>query len=168
MPSKGLVFISKTTFSGASSVNIDNCFSATYKHYLIRRNLSHSVGAVDLQARMRVSSADDTGANYRRQYINAVSTSIGAARETAQTAWNGAFGISESTSIGFAEMWVSNPFDAARTTFWTDFGYTMTGNISLAAEVGAHDLTTSYTGITFYPLSGTITGSISVFGLVTA
>lgn len=166
MAKKGLIFISKTSFSGATSVNVDSVFSASYTHYLIRRNLSGSIATTSVQMRMRVSGADDTGSNYRDQYVTASSTSVSSARTTAVTSWSAGLGDTEATSIGFQDTWVSNPFDAARTTGWTDYSQAATGNIAIVARVWAHDLTTSYTGFTLFVTAGTITGSVSVFGLV--
>lgn len=173
MAKKGLVFITKSTFSAASTVSVDNCFSATYTHYLIRRNLSGTVAGNRLDIRMRVSGADDTGANYRYQTLEGNGTTVSGARFTAQTA-TPALGFTETTSMGFQEAYVSNPFDAARTTVWLDDPNTQTGSLNCVSIVGEHDLATSYTGFTVVIAQslgasiGTITGSISVFGLVTA
>lgn len=169
MAKKGLVFITKSTFSGVTAVNVSGCFSATYTHYLIKRNLSGTTGVVSVAMRMRSGSTDDTGTNYRYQYYSASSTSVTGARVTGATLWADAYGYTETTTFGYSETWVSNPFDAARTTAWADSGATQTGNIGLQSYAFAHDLTTSYDGFTVaLNGAGTMTGSISVFGLVTA
>lgn len=167
MAKKGLVFITKSTFSAASTVSVNNCFSATYTHYMIRKNLSGTVLDSNLDFRLRVSAVDDSGANYRRQILTASSTTVSGSRTTGSTSWIN-IATSETTQAGFSDWWVSNPFDAARTTLWADMGYSTATNITLDTRVFAHDLATSYDGFTIINGSGTITGSISVFGLVTS
>lgn len=169
MAKKGLVFISKTSFSGSSAVNIDNCFSATYVHYLVRANFSASAALNGVHVGLRAAGTTTTAANYRRQQLGASSTTISGARATGETAWQNALGYTEATSIGYRELWISNPFDAARTTSWGDMSYDVTSSIAMYPTVFAHDLATSYDGFSATPAGGaTITGSISVFGLVTA
>ena len=157
--------IATTDFSAVSSVSIENVFSASYQHYLVVRNLLGSVGGASLDVRLRVSGTDSSGADYRRQLVSADSTSVAGVRVTGNTAWVSALGVNEATAIGYDALRISNPFETVRTTAWTDVGYTVTGNITLARQVMAHDLATSYTSLTVLPSSGTITGSITVYGL---
>lgn len=168
MAKKGLVFISNTSFTTASSVNVDNCFSATYTHYLIKRNLLGSSAGTYVAMRLRVSGSDASGTNYRRQYISPDSTTINANRSTGDTLWFQGAGYVESTTMGFSETWVCNPFEAVCSTAWSDVSLSATSTITAVTNVMAHDLTTSYTGFTLVTGAGTITGSVSVFGLVTA
>lgn len=165
MPKNGLVKISKTTFSAVASVSIDNCFSTTYTHYLVKRDISGTAGQSVL-VRLRVGGADASGADYRYQYIDAASTTVAGARGTGQTSFGWGLGIIEGTAIGYTETWISNPFETVRTTAWCDTSSTVTGNIVLDSFVFEHDLATSYTGFTASVGSGTLTGSITVFGLV--
>lgn len=155
----------EVSFTTQSSVSIDNCFSATYTHYLVVRNLLGSSGDVALGVRLRVSATDASGADYRDQYVNASSTTIAGARATGATSWTAALGYTEATAFGFEQLRVSNPFETVRTTAWCDRSSDADGSIVLDRRVYAHDLTTSYDGITVIPASGTITGSIKVYGL---
>lgn len=155
----------EVTFSGSSAVNIDGCFSATYTHYMVTRNLLGSGAGNYLDVRLRVSGSDDSGTNYRQQYVWATSTSISGARATGQTYWGAAFGATEATAIGYGALRISNPFEAVRTTAWADMSTTATGNIDLYRFVYAHDATTSYTSMSVIPRAGTVTGTIRVFGL---
>lgn len=166
MAKNGLVLITKTSFSGASSVSIDNCFSATYTHYIVTRNCLFSGGVVNVRGRLRVSGADESGATYRYQYVNASSTSVTGARTTGATFFEALLGYGETGAFGFAEAWISNPFEAVRTTAWSDSPNDHSGSIVLQSLVQANDNATSYTGLTIYPSSGTMTGSIGVWGLV--
>lgn len=157
--------IATTSFTASSAVNIDNVFSASYTHYLVVRNLLGSGTNENIKVRLRVGGADDSGANYREQYVDAGSTSVSGGRVTGQTSWLAAMGVNETTAFGYALLRISNPFEAVRTTAWADFTADADANIALQRRVMAHDLTTSYTGLTVIPTAGTITGSITVYGL---
>jgi hypothetical protein len=159
------VKITKTDFTTSSAVNIDNCFSATYRHYLVVRNLLGSVGDQSLNVRLRVGGADDSGTNYRYQRVYVITTSVAADRATGVAQMSEALGKTETAAFGYGMLRISNPFEAVRTTAWTDSSTDADGGPILSRLVHAHDLTTSYTGLTVIPLSGTITGSITVYGL---
>lgn len=166
MAKNGLVLITKTSFTAQASVSIDNCFSAAYTHYIVKRNLLGSGAGNAINLRLRVGGADASGANYRRQYLSVDSTTAAGGRITGETSFANALGYTEATTFGYSETWISNPFEAVVTTLWIDAGNSPTGNINQLVQVMAHDLTTSYTGFTAYPAAGTITGSIAVYGLV--
>lgn len=153
------------SFSGSSAVNIDGCFSAAYTHYMVTRDLLGSVNNENLNVRLRVSGTDDSGTNYRRQEVDAASTTVAAVRATGETFWRAGLGRGLTVQAGYGQLRISNPFDAVRTTAWTDWSYNADSTISLNRLVMAHDLTTSYTSLTVYPASGTITGTIRVYGL---
>lgn len=164
--------LASQTVSAVASVSFDNCFSATYTHYLVVRNLSGTVALNTLTARLRTGGADATGANYRIQRIVASGSSSSAAQNTAQTSWNNGFlGSTETTAFGFSSTLISNPFDAAVTTAWANWGYAQTGNIEQNVTLYAHDLATSYDGISFIlaqfggASTGTMTGTITIYGL---
>jgi hypothetical protein len=162
---RGLTKVASASFSGAASVSIDNCFSATYTHYIVKRNLLGSSALANIAMRLRVSSTD-TVTDYRRQILSAGSTVVSGVREVTQTSWAAALGYTEATTFGYSETWISNPFEAVRTTAWNDHGYDQTGSVYVEAQVMAQDGATSFTGLTAIPSSGTITGTISVYGLV--
>lgn len=158
-------FITSASGTAVSSLSINNCFSAGYDHYLVTRNLLGSAADIALGVRLRVAGVDASGTDYRDQYVNATGASAPAgARATGATSWT-AVGYTEATSCGFQRTWISNPFGTVRTTAWSDRSSTITGNIELTSRVYEHDLTTSYDGFTVIPASGTITGSLYVYGL---
>jgi len=165
LASGDLQFITSASGSAASSISINGCFSAAYDHYLVMRNLLGSAGGVSLDVRLRVSSTDASGANYRTQGLSASDATIGGARYTGDTSFRNVLGYTEATSIGFSRLWISNPFAAVRTTAWSDHSVSVTGSLSLQSFVYEHDLATSYDGLSIIPASGTVTGSLYVYGL---
>jgi len=59
---------------------------------------------------------------------------------------------------------VGSPFESVHTTGYSNTGSLATGNITYDIYAFGLDVTTSYTGFTGFVASGTVTGSISVYG----
>lgn len=160
--------IIKTDFTAASSVSVDNCFSAAYQHYLILRNLSGSSADQAIRFRLRASGADSTGFNYRQQNLLANDSTNTATRSLPSdslSSWANVLGHTETASCGFLQLRVSYPFQSEVTSAFAYFSYDADGSLRLYQNLGSHDLTTAYDGFTAFPASGTITGSITVYGL---
>lgn len=163
MAKDGLIHITKSTFSGVSSVNIDNCFSSNYTHYLVSQNI---FGGSYCYIRLRSSGSTESGANYRNQYIYFDGTLVAGGRATGATYWDNQAGYTDAGGAIMTEIWFSNPYESVRTTVYTETAGVLTGNLVGYTQVGAHDLSNSYDGFTIVPGGGTLTGSVSVFGLV--
>lgn len=166
MPSPGLILITKASVTSATSLVIDNCFSSTYSMYLVRRNLSaNALSQVNI--RLRVGGVDAAGSDYRNQAIYAQGAGAAAVRSTLQTSFLNGLGTLQTTQIGYQHTWINNPNEAVPTTLWVDESQAPTGNILLQSFVQAHDLATSYTGMTLLVSGGvnTMTGTVAVFGL---
>ena len=148
------------TFSGASSVSVNDVFSATYNNYKIL--IDHSVStALNTTIRLRVSGADDTTANYARQYLVAVNTSVSGGRSTGQTSWILNAPINNRAS---AECTLFNPFNSLQTSMQVVNQADYAGSNIAVLDTYAFQQTTSFTGFTFIASTGTFTGSISVYG----
>ena len=145
----GLVLLNTTSFSGVSSQSINDVFSTTYDSYKIISTGTQTVARPSF--RLRVSSADATGSNY----------------EFCDTAGNTSTNTSFIPINGTGQWWISfdliNPFLAEATRMLS-----LAGNATNALRFSSsrHNLTTSYTGLTILPEggSGTVTGSISIYG----
>jgi hypothetical protein len=92
---------------------------------------------------------------------------------SSSTAITGTVGSGQtSASIGFAygtgngqEINVFDPFEAT-VTLQETFQSSLTGALQVTRLVGAGlNLSTSFTGFTIFPASGTITGTIRVYGV---
>jgi hypothetical protein len=159
----GLNFISKTTFSASSGISLNDIFSATYENYKIMINVeSASVNGVGLRTRFRVSGADNTTNNYAYggYYVGALDVE-GASFLGSTTNTSFDFGGNmNSTYGGGMEHTIYSPFVTKATKFLaTGVGYRqLTGG-------GGFRGTTSFTGYTITPNSGTITGSVTVYGM---
>lgn len=161
-----LKFITSVSFNAAASVSVDGCFGPLYQHYVVTRNLLASAGAsTEIYVRLRASGSTTSAANYREQYVYADTTNVVGGRTTGNTYWGNALGRAEATTFGLSQLRISNPYEVVRTTAWADYGQAQTGTIIIVRRVFAHDLAASYDGFTATPASGTITGSISVWGV---
>ncbi len=148
------------TFTGVSSVSFNNVFSATYDNYLIHGRLTGSTDA-PIYFRARSSGTDNTSSNYKRAcwYYTFQNPSV----------WNNyesSADLAQQFPIGgigsvnnLIQCEVSSPFLTDETIIR---GQT-SGNNQFFSH-GVMSVTTSYDGCTIYPNSGTMTGTLSVYG----
>ena len=148
------------TFSGASSVSLNDVFSTTYQNYRI---LITGTGTAnqDFGMRLRVSNSDDsTASSYVYQYINGNSTTVAGLRNTTNLWYVGIIG---STLKSQLELTLAYPFEVSPTNFYCS---SASGESSafLRLSGGTHNQSTSYTGFSLIASSGTISGEVSVYG----
>ena len=150
------------TFATATSVTVNDVFSATYDNYLI---LIDQVGTADsdLNWRFRVSGADNSNANYQFQFTDIQTVSNFASNRTT----NGTSG--RVTSLNNAnrnrnEVMLYSPF-MTRTTSYFSTGQKTDGTTpSTTFYSGAFNATTSFTGFTLLPQSLVTSGNMSIYG----
>jgi hypothetical protein len=155
-----LKLVGSTTFTSASSASLDNLFSSTYENYKVVIAVSGS--QVVLNYRLRASAADNTTAAYSNQYLVADNTTVVASRATGLT----------SGSIG---QMVTGGYSGFETTFYRPFvaDATISRTVSACNVAGGYisdyqsnfSTGTSFTGLSIIPTSGTITGTMRVYGL---
>jgi hypothetical protein len=158
----GMVKVGATSFTAASSVPINNVFSATYKNYKVYIELTSSVNSGG-GFRFRVSGADNSTANYSQQVMNVFGTSTAVSRTTGATSFSSVMDNNPSGSS--AELTIFNPFATSKTYLHSHAMYDAT-NSELLLRSSAFNATTSFDGFTLLPASGTITGTLKVYGLV--
>lgn len=152
----GLAFITGTTFTTSSAVNVNNCFTATYENYRVLIRVSPSTTSYTM-LRLRASGTDTT-TNYSGTLIynnngNApAGTTLGTG--TIQVLGN-------SANNGSSAFDVMSP-QASRNTFVVGQAYNHSGDS--VSFFGSHGGTTQFDGLTIYPNTGTITGTLLVYG----
>jgi hypothetical protein len=164
LPSGALTLINTTTFSAVASQSINDVFSATYDNYKIFIDCTHSAGGVGFSLRYRVGGADNSTANY--QWTQVV-------RDNTTTSVLGVSGLNQtSASLGTVygtrnaqEINVFSPFLASETLHDTHLISLSTSTEINRIIAGGLNLTTSFTGFTILPASGTITGTVRVYGV---
>ena len=155
---QGLVLINTTSFSAVASQSINDVFSTTYDTYkILVAGLSSAGGG--LQARLRVSGADNSTANsYVGQSITANNTALVGLRTTSNL-WR--LGGINSSIIGGFSVDLFDPFKATPTGF-SNLTCRSDSGAFIDFSVGTHNQTVSYTGFTLIAESGTISGSVTV------
>jgi len=160
LANSGLVYVAETTFSGATTPFINGCFTSTYNHYRIMISMT-GTGSVGITVRLRSgTSTPETGAVYDRFGFEA-----GASYSNVNLADQTSALIGQTDSGGgimTAIIDCFNPNVASNSNLVingfnpsTGSSYFMNNRIQTS---------TQYTGIEIFPSSGTITGSMRVYG----
>jgi hypothetical protein len=155
-----LVYVGGATFSAVSEVNINDVFSSTYANYMVIGSGITGTANVQPRFRLRVSGADNTTSNYftQRTTSNDVNTFVG--QDYNDSKFRAA---AMSTTGTHFQVNFFNPFASSAT------GYLLSAQGGFEASTynyaGNFTASTSFTGFTFYPDSGTATGTIRVYGL---
>jgi LysM repeat protein len=150
------------TFSGASSVSLNDVFSATYNNYkiIVRNTTSDNVIT---NFRLRVSGADNSTANYSTMRL--VADAAGGVARTAATGQTSSRFLTTSVagSSCFVSCDISSPFLSER-TYYQISSSTHTTDAFVDILYSIHNVASSFTGFTLFPSSGNITGTIQVYG----
>lgn len=154
------------TFSGATSVSLNGCFSSTYNNYRIVYNFSSFAGtAGNFHLRMRASGTDNTSSNYKYSALNS---------NNVAPWWDGIVSTGTTSIIlhrytradgidGTIDMF--NPFATAYTTLNGNAINPNYNNADGSTTVASTTVTTSYDGFTLYPAtSQNMAGTIRVYG----
>lgn len=160
-----LSLISSTTYSASSAHSVNDVFSATYDNYLILVNVDSASTGASLNMRLRVSGSDNSSSNYYWVYygISATSTALDPGNSGGlATLWNIAY--NDDTNGSTATINIRNPYASLVTSFNNSYTGIEDNNVYPYHGGGRTSVTTSYTGFTIFPTSGTITGKVRVYG----
>ena len=162
----GLTLISSTSFTTSSAHSVNNCFSATYVNYRILIKLSAQTGTnTDFLMRLRVSGTDAT-TNYISQRLYNASTTVGSDINSSGTDDWLLHTISSTnpTAMSISSIDIFDPFPATPTEATNiAIGYFGGNNYgTFMALVNSNS--TSYDGFSLIPVSGTVTGTVRVYG----
>jgi hypothetical protein len=152
----------KVTFTAATSVSVNGCFTSTYDNYLIVMRHVHSTTTRTVNARLRASGSDASGSDYTVQELLAGSTTVSGFRHTSQTFAR--VGVTSNEQRSGDHIYIYGPYLAQPTAFRNIdvCGY---NNATIYDYASTHSLSTSYDGITFYPNSDNMTGVLCIYGL---
>jgi hypothetical protein len=156
----GMILITTATLSATTSSSINNCFTSTYRNYIVVLNVT-GAGAEAVNIRLRASGTDAT-TNYNNQYIEAKNTSVVGSRGSGVSAY--IIGAIRSTGNLFSQIQISQPQEATNTSFLTNAQDSDAG-ATLFITSGSNTNNTSYDGLTVYTTTNAMTGTISVYGL---
>jgi hypothetical protein len=160
----GLVLVASNTFSAATSLSINNCFTSTYDNYRVMLTVTAASGVVAVNLRLRVSGTDSS-TTYTTQQLQVTGTSVAGGRTGAGntgTEWQVA-NTSASLPVGINGD-IFGPQRAAATSinFTSNFP---SGSATIEMYSGSHSTATSYDGLSILAAAGgNITGFIRVYG----
>jgi hypothetical protein len=156
----GIDLINTTTFSAASSVLINNCFSSNYDNYkILLRNIGTASGSINAQFRSGGTTYSSSTYRWQVYYSDYTSTTVAASGSNAGTFFQVGYATT-STEITVSDMTVYGPFLIGR----TGFTESLFGTTSAFAAGGSVLADNSFDGIAITPVGGTITGSIRIYG----
>jgi hypothetical protein len=156
---QGLVLLNTTSFSAVASQSFNNVFSSTYDTYLINGIFTASIG-LGLRFRYRVAGSDNSTAN---SYITSRLVNYDPATSAASVDTDSfALTVADIGTHGRFTMTVYDPFTAIQTYADTSLG--RAENTLMSRTWTRHTQATSYDGISFIASTGTITGSIKIYG----
>jgi hypothetical protein len=159
-----LVFITSSTFTTSSAVNINSCFSSSYQNYRVIVDVtSASASATQLAVKFRASGTDSSSDYYSwGMEPNAGSDTVFVARGANIS--NGIVGYQGANGTK-AGMDVFAPFASTRTFFTTNYSSITAAPLNIVGfSNGCHNVSSSYDGISIIAASGTITGTIRIYG----
>jgi hypothetical protein len=149
------------TFTGASSVAIDGCFTSTYTDYKGVLNISTSTATANHTLAYRTGGVTNNTANY---FYGATAIVFGSATvQGSQQA--SATSIAEgSRADSGAPSFTTYNFGAPQAVSKTN-SQAFTTDTSVTRQVGTlFNATTQFDGFILTPTSGTITGTIRIYG----
>lgn len=158
--------LGKVTFTGASSISLNGVFSSLYDDYLIKVKMTSHVSTVDTDMRLRALGTDSTATNYSQQRLTGTASTAASNNLSTQGLWTiDAAGIG-ATVYDSSDIDLEGPFLTAQTVAKTRFS-AVVSTTSLVTGSGTmwNSATTSYDGFTLFVASGTMTGTIRVFGI---
>jgi hypothetical protein len=149
------------TFSGASTVSIDGCFTSTYANYKILINLTDNSAAQAVYFKYRTGGVTNSTSAYYYATIRALTSAATLANyDRGNPATYTLIGETAINNFHGAEVSVYNPQATAKTQLNAFYNYP-----NQFYWIGStFDATTSFDGINISLSSGTITGTIRVYG----
>jgi len=159
----GMVLLNTTSFSGVSSQSVNTVFSATYQNYRIVLN---AVGThtnpttAGLELRLRVAGVDNSANNYDYIQILRNDTALTSSITTQTATQIGFMGNRRMASV----IDVFSPAEADFTSFVVNQFAKGTANTNGGTTSGIHIVSTAYDGFTIISGSGTMTGTVRVYG----
>jgi hypothetical protein len=164
----GTTLLSKTDFSAVASASLAaNTFSADYRHYRIRVEITQVSTTLTVNFRLRAAGADASGAtDYDIGNTTAQSDSATVVVDSTSTS-SGMLGVDLNATTDRAAMdFMLYAPQIATPTLWagTTIVYNEAADTVGGVISGAHGLSTAYDALTILASTGNISGSIWVYG----
>ena len=158
--------IGNVTFSGASSVSVNGCFTSVYDNYKIMFNVTSASANNYPSLRLRASGTDNSSTNYNAAFIerNSTNTTVTGYAGSSATGFQLGYCLTAGSSNA-VELF--SPFITDYTSYLM-IGTSKNATVSSANYAewknGGMSVTTSYDGFSIIPSTGNITGTIRIYG----
>jgi hypothetical protein len=147
-------------FTAVTELNLNGVFTSDYDNYLVVMN--HKGTAYSgIRGRLRLLGTDASASDYAFQTLRAESTTVAGARTSSDTSMF--FGVTSDEQQSGDNTHIYGPYLAQPTAFRM-INIVGEGGAILRNAASTHSLSTSYDGITIFPASGSMTGTVHVFG----
>jgi hypothetical protein len=153
----GLTLIYTETLSAVSAVNIDSKFTSTYTNYLVVANIEQSTANICTVQYRSAGSTISTG--YKSTYTYTEYTS-NTWNVTSSSSASSIWSVSSSTDRNLMQLLIGDPETSEFTkaqVISTDNTYNLTYN-------SVYPQTTSIDGLRFSTSTGTMTGTVRIYG----
>jgi hypothetical protein len=168
----GLTLISKTTLTANATKSFDNAFSASYDNYLVIINLDTQTTAGSYYSiRLRSGGSDVSTSTYVNQNIIANGTTVAAVRSTGDTSFiNITYTDSAANSYSSSTITLFNPFLAKQTRLSSLAQQDGTGSAQVGwrSFAAGNSNATSYDGFSLIATSGSMNGTVYIYGMAAA
>ena len=161
--SGSMTLITRNAFTASSTLSVDSLFSDTYENYLVTISCISSVNS-DLYMRARYSATDETGSHYSYGWAGVEASGgavaiAGSLQDKMQL--NVTSGTSDNPILSTLTFFRSSGskqlvLSGSAYNYRQERGYGGGGVVKVAQ---------TWTGLSFFTSSGTITGTLSVYGL---
>jgi hypothetical protein len=159
----GMVLLNTTSFSAVASQSVNSVFTSTYDNYKIVCYISNFTGSdTDLRFRLRASGTDYTTGNHYIGNINgSFPSSISFSSTTSDTSGYIGRGGTSTNNTFFADL--SSPQLAVNKQM-TVTSFRQFSAFGLNVTSSTFPTSSSYDGFSLIPVSGNISGIVSVYG----
>lgn len=151
------------TFTAASAVNVNGCFTSAYENYLVQFRVPTRSTGGQVQLRLRLSGTDNTASEYDYQRLVASSTTAASTTASAGNIWDSIAGGNRATQRGqftFLAPALAVPTFVDANVSDSD----ATSNFGRVGYSGWHRASTAFDGFSLISSTGTMTGTLKVYG----
>jgi hypothetical protein len=157
--------LNEIVFSGVTSFSLNNVFSSDYSNYkiVLAGGLAGTSNGINLQFQLRQSGANRTSAYYANGVVQVGTTAPAASFFSNSSSYSS---NNLSTAAYNAQvMEIIGPHVSSRPTTILNQANGASGSaLFRLVNGGIHDVAESHDGFTFFVASGTISGTVQVFG----
>jgi hypothetical protein len=159
----GLTLITSSPFTTVSSHSINSCFTSTYVNYLILITFTAaSASGPNVDMRMRASSTDTTS-GYLTTRLYSLGSTVGADTANTDSFYITGLNSSQPTEPS-ATLTLFNPQTTSRTSMISHGQVRGASSTNQLIVSGCQDSATQFDGLTLRVDSGTMSGTVRVYG----